>query len=216
MNASTLESTLTDIIARLRQGRFQNEQAVSQGIVLPILRELGWDIFDTTLVWPEYQTGEGRADFALCHPPSKPAEFIEVKPPGKAEDGVRQALEYAFHTGVPFIVLTDGRTWSFYLPAEQGSYEAESARRHDDVFGANRRYCWKRHQHLVELGFAYERVVSGEALDTARKSRVRRDAAVLCGKYRSRNRRSQARAAIPEAWRRENKLEKLPSICALH
>ncbi len=122
-NAMPLESLLTDIIARLRQGRFQNEHAVSQGIVLPILRELGWDIFDTTLVWPEYQTGEGRADFALCHPPSKPAEFIEVKPPGKAEDGVRQALEYAFHTGVPFIVLTDGRTWSFYLPAEQGSYE---------------------------------------------------------------------------------------------
>jgi predicted type IV restriction endonuclease len=118
-----LESQLTDIVARLRQGRFQNEQAVSQAIVLPILRELGWDIFDTALVWPEYQTGEGRADFALCHPPSKPAEFIEVKPPGKAEDGVRQALEYAFHTGVPFIVLTDGRTWSFYLPAEQGSYE---------------------------------------------------------------------------------------------
>ena len=93
-----LDTTLADSIVRLRQGRFQNEQAVSQGIVLPILRELGWDIFDTTLVWPEYQTGEGRADFALCHPPSKPAEFIEVKPPGKAEDGVRQALEYAFHT----------------------------------------------------------------------------------------------------------------------
>jgi len=112
----SVETTLADIIARLRQGRFQNEQAVSQGIVLPILRALGWDIFDTTLVWPEYQTGEpesargrgvraaARADcrkqqrrlvglgFALCHPPSKPAEFIEVKPPGKAEDGVRQAL----------------------------------------------------------------------------------------------------------------------------
>jgi predicted type IV restriction endonuclease len=26
-------------------------------------------------VWPEFQTGEGRADFALCHPPSKPAVF---------------------------------------------------------------------------------------------------------------------------------------------
>jgi len=90
-----VETTLIDIIARLRQGRFQNEQAVSQGIVLPILRELGRDIFDTTHVWPEYQTGEGRADFALCHPPSRPAELIEVKPPGKAEDGVRQALELA-------------------------------------------------------------------------------------------------------------------------
>ena len=119
----SLETTLADIIARLRQGRFPNEQAVSQGIVLRVLQELGWDIDDTTSVWPEFQTGEGRADFALCHPSSKPAEFIEVKPPGKAEDGVRQALEYAFHTGVPFIVLTDGRTWSFYLPAEQGSYE---------------------------------------------------------------------------------------------
>lgn len=31
----SLETTLTDIITRLRQGRFQNEQAVSQGIVLP-------------------------------------------------------------------------------------------------------------------------------------------------------------------------------------
>jgi predicted type IV restriction endonuclease len=89
----SLEATLTDIVARLRQGRFQNEQAVSQGIVLAILRELGWDIFDATLVWPEYQTGEGRADLGLCHPPSKPTEFIEVKPAGKAEDGVRQALE---------------------------------------------------------------------------------------------------------------------------
>jgi len=72
---------------------------------------------------------------------NKPAEFIEFKSPGKAEDGVRQALkpsasetprrrharranavrQYAFHTGVPFIALTDGRIWSFYLPAEQGS-----------------------------------------------------------------------------------------------
>ena len=31
----SLETTLTDIIARLRQGRFQNERTVSHGIVLP-------------------------------------------------------------------------------------------------------------------------------------------------------------------------------------
>jgi predicted type IV restriction endonuclease len=79
----SLESTLADIIARLRQGRFPNGQAISQGIVLRVLQELGWDICDTTLVWPEFQTGEGRADFALCHPPSKPPEFIEAKPPAK-------------------------------------------------------------------------------------------------------------------------------------
>jgi hypothetical protein len=39
----SLETTLADIIARLRQGRFPNEQPISQGIVL-LLQELGWDI----------------------------------------------------------------------------------------------------------------------------------------------------------------------------
>jgi predicted type IV restriction endonuclease len=65
-----LGGTLADITERLRQGRFPNEQAISQGIVLRVLQELGWDTWDTSLVWPEYQTGQGRADFALCHPPS--------------------------------------------------------------------------------------------------------------------------------------------------
>lgn len=180
----SLETTLTDIVARLRQGPFPNEQAVSQGIVLRVLQELGWDIYNTTSVWPEFQTGEGRADFALCHPPSKPAEFIEVKPPGKAEDGVRQALEYAFHTGVPVIVLTDGRTWSFYLPTEQGSYEDRRVYKLD-LFERPPAEA----AEILRRYLARERVVSGEALEVARKE------------YRSRNRRTQACAAIPEAWR---------------
>lgn len=179
-----IETTLADIIDRLRQGRFPNEQAISQGIVLRLLQELGWNTWDTSIVWPEYQTGEGRVDLALCHPPCRPAVFIEVKQPGKAEDAVRQALEYAFHSGVPFVVLTDGKTWSFYLPAEQGSYEDRRVYKLDlferplaeatETFG---RYL------------ARTRVESGEALETARKE------------YRSRHRLSQARAAIPEAWR---------------
>src|SRR5262249_29354003 len=114
-----LESAITDVTARLRQGTLPNGQSIALGVVLRLLQHLGWDTWHAARVWPEYQTGEGRADCALCHPPSKPAVFTEVKQPGKAEDAVRQALEYAFHTGVPFIVLTDGKTWSFYLPAEQ-------------------------------------------------------------------------------------------------
>lgn len=179
-----LENTLTDIVARLRQGRFPNEQAISQGIVLRVLQDLGWDTWDTTIVWPEFQTGEGRSDFALCHPPTKPAIFIEVKQPGKAEDAVRQALEYAFHTGVPFIVLTDGRTWSFYLPAEQGSYEDRRVYKLDLFERPAAEAAEVLHRYLERT-----RVESGEALETARKE------------YRSRNRRSQARTAIPEAWR---------------
>lgn len=180
----SLETTLSDITARLRQGKFPNEQAISQGIALRVFQELGWDTWDTNVVWPEYQTGEGRADFALCHPPSKPAVFTEVKQPGKAEEAVRQALEYAFHTGVPFVVLTDGRTWSFYLPAEQGSYEDRRVYKLD-LYERPPAEAGEILQRYLERG----KVESGEALEIARKE------------YRSRNRRSQAKAAISEAWR---------------
>lgn len=180
----SLETTLTDITARLRQGRYPNEQAISLGIVLRVLQEMGWDAWDPTVVWPEYQTGEGRADFALCHPPSKPAVFIEVKQPGKAEDAVHQALAYAFQTGVPFIVLTDGRTWSFYLPGERGSYEDRRVYKLD-LF---ERPAVEAAETLSRY-LSRARVESEEGLEAARKE------------YRSRNRRSQARAAIPEAWR---------------
>jgi len=180
----SLETTLTDIASRLRQGQFPNEQAISQGIVLRVLQELGWNIWDTTVVWPEYQTGEGRADFALCHPPSKPAIFIEVKQPGKAEDAVRQALQYAFHVGVPFVVLTDGRTWSFYLPAEQGSYEDHRVYQLDLFERPPAEAATALDRYLTRT-----RIESGEAFDTARSE------------YRSRNRKSQARTAVPDAWR---------------
>ncbi len=180
----SLETTLSDITTRLRQGKFPNEQAISQGIVLRVFQELGWDTWDTNVVWPEYQTGEGRVDFALCHPPSKPAVFTEVKQPGKAEDAVRQALEYAFHAGVTFVALTDGRTWSFYLPAEQGSYEDRRVYKLDLYERPPAEAMEILHRYLARA-----RVESGEALEDARNE------------YRSRNRRSQAKTAIPEAWR---------------
>jgi len=40
----SLETTLTDITACLRQGQFPNEQAISQGIVLRMLKESGRDM----------------------------------------------------------------------------------------------------------------------------------------------------------------------------
>ena len=181
----SLEAIISDITMRLRQGRFPNEQAISQGIVLRVLQELGWNTWDTNIVWPEYQTGEGRADFALCHPATRPAVFIEVKPPGKAEDAVRQALDYAFHSGgVPFVILTDGKTWSFYLTMEQGTYEDRRVYKLDLFEREPMEAATTLAQYLT-----HTRVVSREALEGARKE------------YRNRNRRAQAQAAIPEAWR---------------
>ncbi len=181
----SLEPIITEIVSRLRQGLFPNEQSISQGIVLRVLQQLGWDTWDVTVVWPEYQTGEGRADFALCHPPTRPTIFIEVKGPGKAEEGVRQALDYAFHSGgVQFVVLTDGKTWSFYLTMEQGSYEERRVFKLD-LFEREP----SESAAVLDRYLNRARVQSGEALETARSE------------YRSRNRSAKARAAIPDAWK---------------
>lgn len=179
-----LTQRLSDVAQSLREGRFANEQSISQGIVLPVLSDLGWEVFDTSIIWPEYATGEGRVDFALCDPPSKPKCFLEVKQPGKAEDGVRQALNYAFHTGVQFVVLTDGETWSFYLPAEQGSYEERRVYKLDilEQTADQASEALLRYLHR-------DNIASGKSLETAREE------------YKSKNRRARAREAIPEAWR---------------
>jgi hypothetical protein len=178
-----LNTTLADITTRLRQSKFPNEQAISQGIVLRVLRELGWETYDASIVWPEYQTaGGGRADVALCHPPSKPRIFIEVKHLGKAEGAVEQALLYAFKSGVPFVVLTDGRTWSFYLPAEPGAYDERRVYMLDLYEQSPDESAEKFRQYL-----AHESVASGESLRAARTD------------YHN-GRRSQAKAAIPKAW----------------
>ena len=178
-----IERTIADIAQKLTEGGFPNEQSISQGIVLPILSELGWNVFDTNAVWPEYSTGEGRVDFALCAPPGNPKCFVEVKQQGKAEDGVKQALEYAFHTGAQFVTLTDGQTWSFYLPAEQGSYEDRRVFMLDLVERSIQESAAIFRRYLEQ-----DQVASGEALETARNE------------YRNKNRRSTARKAIPATW----------------
>lgn len=183
-HAMSLGPTLSDITNRLRKNGYPNEQAISQGVVLRLLRELGWDTYDPTVVWPEYQTGDGRADFALCHPRSKPAIVIEVKQVGRAEGAVRQALQYAFHCGVPFVVLTDGRFWNFYLPAAQGDYEDRRIDRLD-LFDRSESEA----SRAFDCYLSHENVVSGESLKTAQSE------------YDRLSRRSQASGAMSEVWR---------------
>ena len=179
-----LKDTIGNVVEKLREGAFHNEQSVSQGIVLRILSDLHWDVFEPSVVWPEYATaGGGRADFALCEPRSKPKVLIEVKQPGKAEGGVRQSLEYAFHTGVPFVVLTDGQTWSFYLPAEPGDYEDRRVFKLDLY-----EHPAERSAAVLDGYLQWGRVASGEALESARSE------------YQSQTRRTVARRAIPSAW----------------
>ena len=100
-----------------------NEAQTSQGIVLPILNHLGWDIFDTTEVTPEYSVSGGRVDFAL-RIQSVNKVFLEIKKTSENLDNHQQQLVYyAFQQGVKSAILTNGITWQFYLPLEEGNWE---------------------------------------------------------------------------------------------
>src|SRR5690606_33900989 len=99
-----MNQTLESIREGLRRNSFVNEASVSQGIVLRLLRELGWDTFDVDIVSPEYSVEGRRVDYALCHPQRKPRVFIEVKQVGKAAlDFEEQLAAYAYKEGVPLV-----------------------------------------------------------------------------------------------------------------
>lgn len=159
-----LKDHILQIQENIRAGLFVNEASVSQGIVLRILQALGWPIFDSRIVSPEYGVEGRRVDFALCHPPNKPLVFIEVKQIGQSEGADRQLFEYAFHLGVPMAVLTDGQEWHFYLPGEQGLYQERRVYKLD-LLERNIDECEARLNRYLD----YQASCSGKALEEARR-----------------------------------------------
>ena len=164
----TLDELITSIQADLRSGRFTSEASVSQGVVLPVLHELGWPVFNIHVVTPEYSVGGRRVDLALCHPEDKPAVFVEIKRVGQSEGADRQLFEYAFHTGVPLAILTDGQEWSFYLPGEQGEYHERRAYKLDLLGRSTGEIVQRFERYLSHPG-----MVDGSALDPLRQDSCR-------------------------------------------
>lgn len=118
-----MEDIIRDIQIKIRQNRFPNEASISQGIVLRLVRALGWNVDDIDIVWPEFSTGTLRADFALCHPAGKPLVLLEVKQPGTMSvQAEEQLAAYAFREGVPLVILTSGQDWHFYAPYGPGQF----------------------------------------------------------------------------------------------
>lgn len=178
-----LEDLISKIRKRLSQNAYPNEAAISSGVVLPILRELGWDDTDPSEIMPEYPIGAGRVDFAICAVPKKPSFFIEVKGVGRSLDGDRQLFEYAFHQGVPFCILTDGKDWNFYLPGGQGDYNEGRIYRLQ-LEERNPLEC----AAILSKYIDKQRVKSGVALDDASRE------------YRNSASKREASRSLPQAW----------------
>ena len=84
-------------------------------LVDPLLRALGWNTEDPSLVIPEYSfPSGGKADYALMHD-DFPLIVVEAKKldlPLKA--GTDQAITYCVASGIKYFAVTDGNVWNIY------------------------------------------------------------------------------------------------------
>ena len=173
-----LSKEIQDIRTRLEKGEYDSEAAISQGVVLRLLSVLGWPPHDMRTVIPEYVVKGTRVDYALCHPPEKPIAFIEVKKnldQAQRDKAEEQLFQYAFHQGVPFVVLTDGREWNFFLPAGKGNYAERlvykldlAERNPDDCAYRLKRYL---RYDAIRTGKAYE-LIQKDYDDVTRKREI--------------------------------------------
>lgn len=107
---------------------FTGEEEIKIGIVQPILTHLGWNVGNSSYVFPEYSPtkGKGRVDYGLLIPERelKLQCVIEAKRKSinldSAED---QLFEYISREVPPLAVLTNGRKWRFYRPGAFGEYK---------------------------------------------------------------------------------------------
>ena len=179
----TLKEHIDNIRDNLEQGLFTNEAAVSNGIVRRLLDALDWPIYNPQVIIPEYSVEGRRVDFALCHPPSKPIVFIEVKQVGNIEGAERQLFEYAFHEGVPIAILTDGREWRFFHPTAQGDYRERKVHEMDLTEDDSEKNAERLNRYLN-----YESIRTGEAVKAIEED------------YRNVSRQRQVATRLPEAW----------------
>ena len=112
-----LVETLRKRISAHRAGLSQSEALTRYALIDPLLRELGWDTEDPSMVVPEYRSGRGSADYALLVNGS-PAMMVEAKKFGTPlhDSVLEQVLNYCMMEGkfTNHFSITDGAHWEIY------------------------------------------------------------------------------------------------------
>lgn len=122
--------TIDDIYSKLSEGIYYNEEHIRVCIVLRILNELGWDIWNPSEVNTEFKPvryeDSTRVDVALFCTSKSPAVFIEVKALGRIEGDLarieQQLRDYNRNNTAEFSVITDGQKWRLYYSQTGGEF----------------------------------------------------------------------------------------------
>ena len=116
---------LQERIRSHRDALRENETRTRMALIDPLLRALGWDVFDPEVVKPEYKVEGGWADYALLRADGRPAATVEAKKLGEVLSSHRmQMLNYANASGIDYAGLTDGDHWELYSVFEPGPLHA--------------------------------------------------------------------------------------------
>jgi hypothetical protein len=160
-----------------------DEASTKQGVILPLLHELGWNPFKVEEIHPEHTVGTKKVDYSLRFENHNKA-FIEVKKIGTdLEKHQEQLLSYSFQEGVRLAILTNGVTWWFYLPIHEGSWERRKFYTIEIYDQAAEEIAQKFEEFLGK-----ENVISGKAIVNAESV------------YASKQKRDIIRSTIPKAW----------------
>lgn len=160
-----------------------DEAATKQAVILRILSSLGWDPFNVDEIYPEYSVGGKRVDYALRQN-GKNKVFIEVKKINEdLEPHQEQLLNYSFQEGVRLAILTNGISWWFYLPLNEGSWEQRKFYT-IEIYDQDSNDITEK----FEMFLSKDNVISGRAIINAENI------------YKSRQKLSLIKDTLPEAW----------------
>ncbi|MDP2209631.1 MAG: type I restriction enzyme HsdR N-terminal domain-containing protein [Bacteroidota bacterium] len=159
---------LVTLIEKIKSNSYvssYNEDQTKNGIILPILRRLGWDTENIDEVFPEFSIENQRVDYAL-RLKNKQVVFLEAKRPTEDLDNEGhqdQLLKYSYKVSVELAVFTNGITWYLYLPTagvdwKSRKFSTVDLKAQESVSVANK---------LIEL-LSKKNIESGEALHTAK------------------------------------------------
>jgi predicted type IV restriction endonuclease len=160
-----------------------DEASIKSGIVQRFFAYLNWNPFNLNEVKPEYGVESKRVDFALRINELNKV-FIEVKRPKEdLEPHQEQLLNYSFREGVKLAILTNGLTWWFYLPLNEGSWEQRRFYTADFLEQEPTSIA----ERFVDL-LSKDKIASGDAIKNAESL------------YKSWKRKNVLKDAIPKVW----------------
>lgn len=145
--------------------RFRTRTEVLEGVVKPLFVQLGWKFADPRTVVPGFETGPGKVDLALCHPPGHPRILVQIGAPpdsGRGQGG--HLFDDRALDALQLAISGNGREWAFHFPAGVGSMRNREFARFDIVRDPEEEVAGELERYL-----AFHAVESGEAFGRAER-----------------------------------------------